>query len=125
VEGQRLVRRYLFVGLVLSLVYIAQATSAFAQPIRIEVHPLRTNTLTDQQFLTGKSDGRDDIIAGELRLPGLPASPLPAVVLLHGSGGINPGVERWSQELNSMGVATFILDSFTGRGIRDTVADQS
>ena len=124
-EGLGSVRNYVLVALLLTLAHIGLIPSVSAQAIRIEVHPLSTVTLTDQQFLTGAIDGRENIIAGELRLPGPPTNRLPAVVLLHGSGGIGHGVERWSQELNSIGVATFILDSFTGRGIRDTVADQS
>jgi dienelactone hydrolase len=44
---------------------------------------------------------------------------------VHGSGGVGANVDRWSQELNGIGVATFILDSFTGRGIVDTGTDQA
>jgi dienelactone hydrolase len=50
---------------------------------------------------------------------------LPAVVLVHGSGGISARQDRWVQELNGIGVATFVLDSFAGRGIVSTVNDQS
>lgn len=112
-------------ALLVALAQLGIAPPALGQAIRIEVHPLRAVTLTDQQFLTGANDGREETIAGELRLPGPPSNRLPAVVLLHGSGGISLLIDRWSQELNSIGVATFALDSFTGRGIRDTIADQS
>ena len=43
----------------------------------------------------------------------------------HGSGGVNAPIERWAEELNSIGVAAFILDSFTARGISSTANDQS
>ena len=33
--------------------------------------------------------------------------------------------DRWSRELNDLGIATFTLDGFTPRGIIDTAADQS
>ena len=60
---------------------------------------------------------------------GLPAgghAPYPAMVLAHGSGGIEPkDWERWVPLLNKMGVATFVVDSFTPRGIARTVDDQS
>jgi predicted dienelactone hydrolase len=93
-------------------------TSAQAQtPIRIEVHPVRTMTLTDGQFLTGAKDGQPQVIAGELRIPRPGTDRLPVVVLLHGAGGISANIDRWAQELNAIGVATFMLDSFTGRGI--------
>ena len=50
---------------------------------------------------------------------------LPAVVLVHGSEGPNARDARWAGELNDLGIATFLLDSFTGRGIASTVDDQS
>jgi dienelactone hydrolase len=96
-----------------------------AQTARIEVHPLQTMTLTDKQFLTEAKDGTPGVIAGELRLPRRGTDRLPAVVLVHSSGGVGANVERWSQELNGIGVATFILDSFTGRGIVSTGTDQA
>jgi len=60
-----------------------------------------------------------------LRIPRLGTDRLPAVILLHGSGGIGGNVDRWSQELNSIGLATFVTDSFTARGIQSTVANQA
>src|SRR5207244_10582624 len=50
---------------------------------------------------------------------------LPAVILVHGSGGIGSNVDLWSQELNGIGIATLILDSFTARRIVSTVNDQT
>jgi dienelactone hydrolase len=99
-------------------------TLGTAPTARIEVHPFQTVTLTDQQFLTGAKDGTPVVIAGELRLPGPGTGRLPAVVLIHGSGGVTGNVDRWSQELTGIGVATFILDSFTARGIVETATNQ-
>jgi hypothetical protein len=42
---------------------------AAAQTARVEVHPIKTMTLTDQQFLNGAKDGPEVIVGGELRLP--------------------------------------------------------
>ena len=50
---------------------------------------------------------------------------MPAVILVHGSGGVGGNVDRWSQELNSIGLATFVIDSFTARGIQSTSANQA
>ncbi|HEV8439299.1 MAG TPA: dienelactone hydrolase family protein [Methylomirabilota bacterium] len=107
----------LFLGLHLD------ATSA--QVVRIEVHPIQTMTLTDHQFLTGARDGKPTIIAGELRLPRSGSDRLPAVVLVHGSGGLGAHHERWSQELNGIGIATFLIDGFTGRGLQTVSEDQA
>jgi dienelactone hydrolase len=47
------------------------------------------------------------------------------VVLVHSGGGVGANVDRWAQELNAIGVAAFLIDSFTGRGIVQTCSDQS
>jgi dienelactone hydrolase len=107
------------------LVAILMAGAAQAQPARIELHPLESVTLTNQKFLTGDHAGRAALLAGELRIPKPGIDKLPAVILVHGSGGMGASADRWAQELNSIGVAAFLLDSFTGRGIVSTVNDQS
>jgi dienelactone hydrolase len=90
---------------------------------RIEVHPIRTLTQTDEQFLTGSKEGEPTVLAGELRIPRPGTDRLPAVVLVHGAGGIGGNIDRWAQELNGIGVAAFILDGFTGRGIASVGQD--
>jgi dienelactone hydrolase len=92
---------------------------------RIELRPIETLTLTDQQFLTGDRNGKAVTIAGELRIPRGVNGRMPAVVLLHGSGGVNGGNELWAKHFNEMGIAAFLLDSFSARGIVSTSADQA
>jgi dienelactone hydrolase len=82
-------------------------------------------TLTDQQFLTGAKDGKPTTIAGVLRIPRPGTDRLPAVILVHGSGGIGGNVDYWQQQLNGLGVATFTIDYFTGRAIENTNTDQT
>jgi len=65
------------------------------------------------------------MLAGSLRLPRPGSDRLPAVILIHGSGGISGYVTDWEQEFNEMGIATFVIDSFTGRGLTTLVFDQS
>ncbi len=65
------------------------------------------------------------VISGELTLPRRASGRVPAVVLVHGSSGVGGNMPGWSAELTSIGVATFIVDSFTGRGVRETATDQS
>ncbi|MGB2635588.1 MAG: dienelactone hydrolase family protein [Candidatus Acidiferrum sp.] len=91
---------------------------------RIEIYPISTQTLSDHQFLSGNKNGPAAVIAGELRQP-VGDGPFPVVVLVHGSGGVSGNVDRWAVELNRLGVAAFILDCFSGRGIRSTIPDQS
>jgi dienelactone hydrolase len=91
---------------------------------RMEIHSFPSMTLTDQEFLTGKKEGKPVTLGGELRLPRPGTEKFPLVVLLHGSGGVGNNVLDWEREINAMGVATFVLDCFTGRGIVNTNFDQ-
>jgi dienelactone hydrolase len=95
-----------------------------ADTARLEIYSIETLTLSDQQFLLGAKDGAPVRIGAELRLPSGTAR-IPAVVLIHGSGGIGANIDGWAQTLNAMGIAALILDTFTGRGISQTITDQS
>jgi dienelactone hydrolase len=100
--------------------------AARAQAIfRTEVYPVQTVTLSTADFLLGKKDGKPAMIAGELRIPKPGTDRLPAVVLVHGSGGVGFNLGMWAGELNKAGFATFVADSFTGRGITNTITDQA
>jgi dienelactone hydrolase len=126
-----------FILLPLFVVYLLTASLASGQGAkmtgdassihvaRTEVHPIQTLTLTDQQFLTAAKDGKPTTVAGVLRIPRPGTERLPAVILLHGSSGVGGNVDYWQQHFNRMGVATFVIDYFTGRGIANTNADQS
>ena len=110
----------LLVSTPVSVVGLAAAQTAHTD--RIQIYSMDTLTLTEQQFLTGAKDGKSSTIGGELRLP--PGSGrFPAVVLMPASGGVGANVNDWADELNSIGVAAFIVDSFTGRAIHDTVRE--
>jgi dienelactone hydrolase len=83
---------------------------------RVELYPIPTLNLSDQQFLTGSPDGRPVTVSGELRIAqGSGRSPV--VVLMHGSSGVGPAMEAWTHALNAMGISTFVIDGFTGRGL--------
>jgi dienelactone hydrolase len=87
---------------------------------------VQTTTPTGPEFLQGVRPAPSNLIWGDLELPpGGGAERLPAVVLVHGSGGITSREDRWAEELRRAGAATFALDSFTGRGIGFTAEDQS
>jgi dienelactone hydrolase len=95
-----------------------------ADTARLEIYSIETLTLSDQQFLLGAKDGAPVRIGAELRLPSGTAR-VPAVVLIHGSGGVGANIDGWAQALNAIGIAALILDTFTGRGISQTITDQS
>jgi dienelactone hydrolase len=97
-------------------------TVAQAQPMpkevatRVELYPIPTLTLSDQQFLTGSADGKAVTVSGEFRIA-QGSGRLPVVVLMHGSSGVGAGMEPWVHTFNAMGISTFVIDGFTGRGL--------
>src|SRR5690242_3883778 len=94
------------------------------EPIaRTEVISLASRTLCDAEFLAGRP-GEPATIAGVLRIPGPDAGPRPVVILLHGSGGPMAYVDAWALRLHSQGWATFLVDSFSGRGLTSVRDDQ-
>jgi dienelactone hydrolase len=121
---QRILKTLLIGVVMVSIISLSSAS--FGQTFaRMELRAIESATLTGDQFLTGDKSGKHVMLAGELRIPKPGMDRLPAVILVHGSGGIGASPDRWAQELNSIGVATFILDSFSGRGIVNTQNDQS
>jgi dienelactone hydrolase len=118
-------RRLILPGFLALSVLAASPRASNAQAARTEIHPIPTLTIRQHQFLTGGENGAPVTIAGVLRFPRTGTAPAPAVILVHGSGGITGNVDRWSAVLNRIGVATFIIDSFTARGIESTMADQA
>jgi dienelactone hydrolase len=50
----------------------------------------------------------------------------PAIIIVHGSGGVREVREGfWARELSGMGLVALVTDSFTPRGVDSTVEDQS
>ena len=91
---------------------------------RTELHAIDTLTLSDTQFLAGDANAKATTTSGQLRIaPG--NGRLPVIMLQHGSGGIGANVEAWAQELGAMGLSTFALDGFTGRGLTQVSSDQA
>jgi dienelactone hydrolase len=91
---------------------------------RVELHAIPSLTLSDQQFLSGDANGKAVNVTGEFRIA-QGAGKLPVVILIHGSGGMGPNVESWARDLNAIGISTFALDGFTGRGLTSVNTDQA
>lgn len=65
-------------------------------------------------------------VSGTLHLPGQADRPFSCMVILTSSAGVQRHREHYyAQALNDAGVAALIVDSFSGRGVRRTVADQT
>ena len=109
---------------------LAAASVAVAEPVshdmaaRTELHAIESMTLSDAQFLTGDAKGTPTATTGELRIAA-GSGRLPVVMLQHGSGGMSANIEMWAREFNAMGVSTFALDGFTGRGLTNVNNNQA
>jgi dienelactone hydrolase len=82
-------------------------------------------TLPENRFISLTQEGKPVVISGVLSFPLKGSGPVPAVILAHGCGGIGPTVREWAKQLNQMGVAAFRVDSFGGRGIRETCTGEN
>lgn len=88
----------------------ALSTMSSGQTGRLEIP-----TLT----LAANGDERPAVVSGDLSLPAGAAAPVPAVIVLHSCAGVTPNLADWARELNRMGFAAFVLDSFGGRGVSE------
>lgn len=109
----------------LGVTFVAFAPVALAQKLKIEKLEIATQSPTAFEFLTRKAFDKPAKITGELRLPGNGNEKLAVVLLVHGSGGVGKNINFWVPVLNQLGLATLVINSFTGRGVKDTIADQS
>ena len=72
--------------------------------------------LTVKDFLNGVVPEKRNTIWGTLNFPDNAADKnVPAVVILHGMSGVHEAEEHWLKIINSMGIATFMVDSNWGR----------
>ena len=74
-----------------------------------------------------KGDMKDVTVTAELHLPNDLSRPVPAMLIMHGSGGLTasaPKAKHWTGLLNSWGVATLVIDSFGPRGLMETGTNQ-
>jgi dienelactone hydrolase len=116
------------VGAVAAVVVLATAWSTGCAPTVSDAAPRLTAASSGRiRFasagsLVWASEGTELVLAppvvisGDLALPPGPG-PHPAVILVHGCGGTGHADAIWAPVLRSWGYATFIVDSFHGRGL--------
>jgi dienelactone hydrolase len=73
-------------------------------------------------------DAKPTTVTGELYLPAKASGPVPAMVLMHGSGGLEgptgTNIRKWADTFAGWGVAALVVDSFGSRGIKETATNQ-
>lgn len=63
-------------------------------------------------------------LTGQLFVPRNAGQNVPTVIIVPGSGGVSHDQLAHANVLVSAGIAVFIIDPFTGRGVSETIADQ-
>jgi len=108
-----------------SILLILLFIAAWSPPAPAEVIAFPSYTPASERPLLTRTYPRDPVtISGILSLPAEKspyerAGKVPAVILMHGTGGIMRDREpAWAQRLNGLGIAAFYVDSFSGRGVK-------
>jgi len=108
-------------GLMLGIVFFS---SVFAQQAP-EKLVIKSHTPQDYaDIFSGRYKQVPVDVHGYLVLP-VGTGKFPAVVIGPGSGGYKPWMQDLvARRLNDIGIATLVLDSFTGRGVTETATNQ-
>lgn len=121
------------IGLILFLLLFnltLQAASAESPADDLAVMGKKTGFLSRNpinfQQLIAEQELPPQPVSGYLSMPKVNGKQkVPAVILMPASGGIKPWYEKYIKNLNQEGIATFIVDSFTTRGITRLSSDQA
>ena len=71
------------------------------------------------------TDTKPVVVHGDLLLFKNVSGKVPALVVMHGSGGVEPwAYDLWAARMNAAGVAVFVVDSYAPRGVSSTNTDQ-
>ena len=104
-------------ALVLALAAWPGAVAALPPPAPVEGEPVRfasTSPFGLRDAVAGRGEPIEAI--GRLYLPAAATGPVPAAVLLHGSGGIlQPREPTYARQFAAMGWATLVVDVFGSR----------
>lgn len=76
-------------------------------------------------LLSQEKDTPEIELKGILMLPKNVTAKIPAVIFLHGSGGLNRGYWYYAEELVAGGMAVLLVDSFGSRGVENTNTDKT
>lgn len=69
--------------------------------------------------LTSGGNEEATVVTGDLSMPVDATGRVPAVILLHSCSGMTPNLVDWAADVNRMGFAALVLDSFTARGVTE------
>jgi dienelactone hydrolase len=115
-------RRRIFLTVALVVILVGTAGCSGVEPLsetlreQIEFESVSLPGQLWEPFMPELSEGTPVIVSGALTLPPTD-KPVPAVIITHGCGGISSAESGWVRELEVMGIAALLLNSFEGRGV--------
>lgn len=102
-----------------------QATSDLSSEPTGKIYFNSVTPKSKWELVHRKYDRKPTLISGILHMPENAQGKIPAMIISPGSAGVGPKDDRWVGAFNKMGIAAFVVDSFGGRGISNTMDDQS
>ncbi|EHP39564.1 dienelactone hydrolase [Cupriavidus basilensis OR16] len=120
---QWVLRLLLLAAITLSFAAVAQEFRSETQG-RIEFASFTPKTMFDLAR-ERRQNWAEQKVWGDLSLPKSGDDKVPAIVLMHGSGGVEASMAQWVEAFNDIGVATFVVHVFASRGVKRTAEDQT
>ena len=113
------------IKLIQSLLLVAGFAHLSASAQTPEKITIKSHTPQDYaDIFSGRYKQAPVDISGFLTLP-VGRGKFPAVVIVPGSGGYQQWMQdSFAKQLNEAGIATLIVDGFTGRGVKETGSNQ-
>jgi dienelactone hydrolase len=88
------------------------------------VHEVASSNVLNYENIVAAKPAPAVMLHAQLFMPTRAQKPCPAVIILPGSGGVSPAMLVHAEKLTDAGIAAFVVDPFTGRGVADTIAVQ-
>jgi dienelactone hydrolase len=88
------------------------------------VHEVASANVLNYEDIVAAKPAPAVMLHAQLFMPARAQKPCPAVIILPGSGGVSPAMLVHAEKLTDAGMAAFVVDPFTGRGVANTIAVQ-
>lgn len=106
------------IGVLLALtpLWAARADSCAPNDAYLGSEPSVEPTIRYLSFPSSER-GKSIVVSGRLQMPAVRAPSMPAVIIMHGTGGVSPRGVYYANALNQAGIVTFEIDQWGARGL--------
>jgi dienelactone hydrolase len=101
-----------------------QQTITLANGLVGSLHEVASANVKNYENIVAGKPAPAVTLHAQLFMPTPAKKPCPVVIILPGSGGVSPAMLVHAEKLTDAGMAAFVVDPFTGRGVEDTIAVQ-